>query len=271
MPVLPYHWAANPQAQAYASRNPNGIFARLFRRDQGAGPPGGIPASNHNSVLMHRGVASFEAGGMMSAQGTAIRPGAPMQGAQTLDEPQMGADQPMPMDGGQIEQEAQNFVKSNPQVVQKLQAVLVHAMQSGDLTSDELNLVIQLAKAALANPASYPQVRAFAIKNGLGSEADIPQELDRGLLFTLIVAGKAMQAAGGGQAAMQNAQAQGQPKAGLLPEYSQGGMTGDKKHLAELHPDEYVVPKDVVMYHGKKHMDKLVEQARAPKDANQGS
>lgn len=224
------------------------------------------------------GIASFAAGGMMGADGSAIRPGVPVQNTASRDEPLMGADEPMPMDGTQIDQEAQRFVQANPQAVQQVRAVIMHAIQSGELTYDELNMAVQLAKTALANPASYPQLRQFAIKNGLGTEQDLPQTIDRGLLFTLLLVGKTLQAAGGtpGQGGSTPTQGnmvapQGQSKGGLLPEYDDGGTTGDKKHLAIMHPREYVATETAVMYHGKKTYDKLEEQARMPKDGSQGS
>ena len=242
---------SNNAQNSYA---PNGLSAGMFGGSRGS-EPNAQPS-----------IVSFAAGGMMTAAGTAVRPGAAMNSAIPADEPMLGADAPAPMNGAQIDQEAKKFAMSHPDVMQKVQGVLVTAMQSGELTHDELNLAVQLAKAAIANPASYPQVRKFAIENGLGTEADFPQEMDRGLLFTLLVAGKALQA--GGQGTTQTNAMEGQKSAGLVPEYGDGGMTGDKKHLAMVHPREYVIPEDTLLYHGKKHFDKLVEQARTPKDAN---
>jgi hypothetical protein len=251
----------NPMMQEYLARNPNSVFAR-----------GVQPAAQQTPIMPQGQIPSFAAGGMMSEQGQAIRPGQPMPGNQ-MDTP-LGADAPPPLDSGQIEQEANNFIRSNPQVAQQIQQVMAQAMQSGDLTTDELNLMVQLAKAALANPASYPQIRQFAVKNGLGDEASIPQEMDKGLLFTLIVVGKTMQ----GGTGMQNEgnAMQGQPpaateKAGLIPEYKDGGETGDKPHLAKLHANEFVIPKDALMYHGIKTFEKLIQQAREPKDGQPGT
>ena len=103
----------------------------------------------------------------------------------------------------------------------------------------------------------------------------MPPTVDKGMLFTLLLVGKTLQAAGnggpGGSAPAQGNINTPQNKGGLLPQYSDGGMTGDKKHLAVMHSEEYVMPRDVVLYHGKKHMDKLVEQARTPKDEQPGS
>ncbi len=213
---------------------------------------------------------SFAAGGMMSPQGRPIRPGAVMQPEAPGGVP-IGADAPPPLEVGQIDAEASAMLQQNPELVERVQEVMAYAIQTGEMTPDELNMAVQLAKTALANPASYPQVRQFAIQNGLGTEQDIPQQLDKGLLFTLIATGKAMQngapAARGQQQAAPSAPAT--PDAGIIPSYREGGMTGDTPHIAKLHAREYIVPEDALIYHGKKHFDKLVEQARTPPDGQQ--
>lgn len=223
----------------------------------GAGAPPNETPREYEAV-------SFAAGGMMSAQGQAIRPGA---GMIPTDEPQMGASAQTPMTPQQIEQEAQRLVQMHPDIIEKVKMMLMQGMQSGELNPNELNLAVQLAKATLANPASYPQVRQFAIQNGLGTEADIPQQIDQGLLLALIVAGKAMQTNMPTSGATQTNVAPKPQAGGIMPEYSDGGMTGDRPHIAKLHAREYVIPEDTLLYHGKKHFDKLIEQARTPPDA----
>lgn len=279
----------NSLAQRYASRNPNSLYARIFPQfanrvantagSNNAGmtsavapvpssnqpaPSGSNNAPPYGTFMPGIGeppsgfasVPSFEAGGMMTEQGTALRPGAAMP---QNNGPQLGADAAPQLNGQQIEQEAQKFVQSNPQVVQQLQAVIAHAIQTGELTPQELNTAVQLAKTAIANPASYPQIRQFAIQNGLGTEQDIPQQMDTGLLYTLVVVGKTMQTGGGSATTAPS---------GALPKYEKGGMTGEKAHVAQLDPHEYVIPKDALIYHGKKTFDRMVEQARTPPDAN---
>lgn len=235
--------------------------------------PGSIDTSMPNTPgqqdnpLMGGTIPSFKEGGMISPGGVPIRPGAPMP----TNEPALGAPNGQPIPSEEIDRNAQQFVQQNPQEVQKIQQVISYAMQTGELTIDELNMAVQLAKTALSTPAAYPQIRQFAIKNGLGTEADIPQQMDQGLLYILIVAGKTM-AAGGtrqnasgvGDAMMGETPAANMQQAGIVPKYENGGMTGDKAHLAQLDPHEYVIPKEALMYHGKKTFDKLVEQARNP-------
>lgn len=239
-----------------------------------AGSNNALPNSGPPTTLGGYTVPGFQEGGMMAQGGVAIRPGAGMNPSIPADVP-LGAAPNAPIAVEQINQEADNMLRTNPQLVQEIQSIVAVAMQTGELTGDELNMAVQLAKAALANPASYPQVRQFAIQNGLGTEQDIPVEMDRGMMFALIATGKAMQnnaqAATQGNAMQGQAPAEAKPPAGIVPEYKDGGMTGDKPHLAKLHPREYVVPEDALIYHGKKHFDKLVEQARAPADGQQAT
>lgn len=224
---------------------------------------GGDQGSNNNTGSMFGGTpVSFAAGGMMSAQGAPIRPGAVMQ-----PETQLGAQPANELTGQQIEQEAKRFIEQHPEEAQKIQAVIALATQTGDLTPQELNMAVQLAKAALANPAAYPQIRQFAIQNGLGTEADVPQQLDKGLLYALLVAGMSAQSVAPKGNAMQGQGPAPSMEGGMMPSYREGGMTGDKAHIAKLHAREYVIPEDALIYHGKKHFDKLIEQARTPPDA----
>jgi hypothetical protein len=260
-------WRDHIQARQYAANNPDSMLGQYI-----GAPRGGMDISNPTMASANsRQIPSFEAGGMMSAGGAAVRPGMGMQPSIPSDVPLMGASAPPSVDSATIDAEAKKFVQSNPQAVQQIQAVIANAMQTGELTTEELSMMVNLAKTALANPTSYPQIRAFAIKNGLGTEADIPQELDKGLLFTLLIAGQSMQVGAPKTMPVAGDAVQGQKPAGVIPSYEEGGMTGDKPHLAKVHPREYIVPEDALIYHGKKHFDKLVEQARTPPDAKQSS
>lgn len=220
---------------------------------------GGDQGANNNNGFYNGGPVSFAAGGMVAPGGGAIRPGAGMQ-----QEPQLGATSPAPVGGQQVEQEAQRFVQQHPEQVQQIQSLMQMAMQSGELTPEELNMMVQLAKTAIANPASYAQVRQYAIQNGVGTEAEIPQQMDEGLLYVVIVAGMALQG-GPNEGAEGESPTQQSSEGPLMEKYE--GMTGDKPHIAKVHPREYIVPEDALIYHGKKHFDKLVEQARTPPDA----
>lgn len=266
----------SPSSGSTGGLAPSGGVPMSFNRQGAEGivtngqPRFGFGAANGQgtqAAFMGGSPTSFAAGGMVTPQGGAIRPGA---GMMPSDEPALGAAAPAPMQPADIEQAAQQFVQQHPEEAQKVQAVMAVAIQTGELTSQELNMAIQLAKTALGNPSAYPQIREFAIKNGLGTEQDIPPQMDQGLLYTLLVAGKAMQSQGptSGGNAMNGQGPAPTMENNVLPSYKEGGMTGDTPHLAKVHPREYVIPEDALIYHGKKHFDKLVEQARTPPDAN---
>lgn len=236
----------------------------IYQNDQINSPMNSIPqyGGTGDNVTLGGSPISFAAGGMMTPSGGAIRPG---NGMMETQGPELGATPSASPQ--QVEQEAQAFVQQHPEEVQKIQQVIAYAMQTGELTPEELNMAVQLAKTALASPQSYPQIRQFAIKNGLGTEQDIPQQMDQGLLYVLIVAGKSMAPEGNAMQGQGPSPTQQPKPSSVVPEYDKGGMTGSKTHIAKLHPREYVIPEDALIYHGKKHFDKLVEQARTPPDA----
>ncbi len=272
------------------SSNPQGIYRRgSYNNPMNNMPQISDPVGGNNSTFGNS-IVSFAEGGMMSEQGTAVRPGMPPSagtgrtlpsarfkvdaqppegpGMMPSGGPALGAASPAPMTPAQIEQEAQRFVQQHPQEVQKIQEIIALAMQTGELTSDELNMAVQLAKTALARPEAYPQVRQFAIQNGLGTEQDIPQEMDQGLLYVLIVAGKSLAPGGNAMQGQGPAPTQQTKPGSVVPEYSEGGPTGDKAHIAKLHAREYVIPEDAVLFYGTDKFAKMIEKARNP-DGNQ--
>jgi hypothetical protein len=185
-------------------------------------------------------------------------PGMPAtSGLQSPAMEQGAAEGPLSMDV--INQELQTMMQNNPQMVQELRAELTALMQSGELTPQELNQAVQLAQAALQNPEIYPQLRAFAIEQGIGTEEDIPQEYDQGMLIMMVIAGRALQEGGGGQG-------QGQMP---VPSFQEGGPVVGKMPgapvVAEVHDGEFVIPSDVVRRIGEEKLEKMIESARNPK------
>jgi len=143
----------------------------------------------------------------------------------------------------------------------------MEVMQTGELTQQELNTIVQLATVAAQNPEMYPYVRNFAIQQGIATEQDLPQQYDQGLVFVLLLAARAIQQDVGGQNMMQGgspAMAGGQP----IPSMARGGMTPDSKKsdgsvLINAHEGEYVIPANVVKMKGKEFFDSLVEKYKA--------
>lgn len=98
-----------------------------------------------------------------------------------------------------VEGELNRVVMQHPQVLEQIRAVIEQEVASGNLTQQELNTMVQLATVAVRNPEMYPQIRAFAIKQGLATEQDLPQQYDQGLVFAILLAARAAQDLVGGQ------------------------------------------------------------------------
>ena len=194
---------------------------------------------------------SFQEGGMIGPGGMPIRPGA--GGAPGLAP---GGQPAGEMSGQQLQMEAKRFMQQNPQQFQQIQMALQQAIQSGEVTPQELNTIVQMATVALQNPDMYPQLRAMAIQQGLATEQDLSPQYDRGLLFILLLVGQSMQ---GGMGAVTPGQQpmQSMAKGGALPQKS---ANADGSIPIKAHEGEYVIPSNVVRMKGVEFFDKLVQQ-----------
>jgi len=216
-------------------------------------------------------VPSYEAGGMIGMGGMPEPMGMPGAGM-----PQGGtgvglAEQGQMPQGGMtpqmLEMQVNQFATQHPQQVAQIRAAIMEVMQTGELTQQELNTIVQLATVAAQNPEMYPYVRNFAIQQGIATEQDLPQQYDQGLVFVLLLAARAIQQDVGGQNMMQGgspAMAGGQP----ISSMARGGMTPDSKKsdgsvLINAHEGEYVIPANVVKMKGKEFFDSLVEKYKA--------
>lgn len=226
---------------------PNGMFSNLDM----------APALKQ-ALAQQPTVPSYQQGGLATPTGPA-----PSSGG-------VGVQQG-PMDSQMLEMQVNQFASQHPQELAKIRQVIMSELQSGNLTPQELNQIVQLATVAAQNPSLYPQIRQFAIQQGIATEQDLPQQYDQGLVIVLLIAAKAAQQDLGGSPAGAGAPAQ----AGPIPSMKQGGPTpkGNSKDgfLAELHKNEYVVDADTLMYHGKKTFDALVAKAREDKMGGSGN
>lgn len=224
--------------------------------------PTGTVASNPNyPVLDFRMQPTYADGGQVGPMG----------------QPMMGG-QPMTVGAGDMEEEIGRVLQQNPQVVQQLQQVIMQAIQSGEMTMEQLNTAVQLATAAAQNPALYPRLRQLAIQRGLASEQDLPEQYDQGIVFAILLAGTAAQQMMGGQQ-MQQPAPQMLANGGRVetfndtfrPGFNMGGdipeewsPTGDRSGRADDIPirvsgGEYVIPKHVVEAKGTEFFDRLLE------------
>lgn len=170
--------------------------------------------------------------------------------------PMMGG-QAKPMDPQMMQMNAQQMAQSNPQLMAQIQTAVQQAIASGELTPQELQQAIQLAQVAISDPSMWPQIRAFAIRQGIAQEQDLPREYDQGLLFVLLMVAQAAQSQVGGQPQ----QGQGGP-----PAYNNGGAlpqrSSDPSGVVNInaHEGEYVIPAHVVRAKGTEFFDALLNK-----------
>lgn len=220
---------------------------------------------NFSAPLLSFRSQGFADGGMVDPNQMQM-----MQGQ--MPNPAMNLPQAPPLDPQQLQGEVQRMATANPQVIQQLQQVIMQALQSGQLTMEQLNMAVQLARAAAQNPQLYPRLRSLAIQRGLATEADLPPQYDQGIVFAFLLAGEAVQRMGSGQAAPQP---QGQMLAdgGVVTPgaYAAGGgvaagsPTGDRTGRADDIPirvsgGEYVIPAHVVQAKGTEFFDRMLAQ-----------
>jgi len=260
--------------------NPSGVFdiRRLM-------PQNPFNSVNPQAAAMPLGSAPPMAGSTLNirapqlppayADGGMVPPAPPA--APPMTQPGMSPQQPgLAAPGGaaptqrmslqQLQQEAQKFAQANPQAVQAIREALMEGVQDGDITPQQITMLVQMAVAAAQNPELYPRLRQMAIQQGMADEEDLPMQYDQGIVFSLIVAGAAMQGGGGqGMAAPQVPGAQA--PAAMMKDGGHIAMTrsptGDNTGRADDIPirvsgGEYVIPKHVVDRKGTDFFDKLI-------------
>ena len=221
-------------------------------------------------------VPSFQEGGMVGPGGMPIRPqpempafGVPTTGGPGLAAP--GAMSGPTMAPAQVMSEAQKFVQQNPQQYQQIQTFLQEALNTGEITLDEMNFMAQFAVAATQNPEMYPQLRASVISQGMADEEDLPPEYDPGFMFVLIVMAQSLQ--GMAQQAPSLEQVMGPPTApqgvpGLRPSMRLGGplpkysSNPDGSIPINAHVGEYIIPADVVERLGTQRIEEMIAKSR---------
>ena len=257
-----------------AAKLDGGVFVRAATK---AGLPDDMNTLNQIVNLVNRGYQPDQAAMMVAQQGKYADGGmvptppsaAPPQAGMAPQQPGLaspGGAAPQRMSLQQLQQEAQKFAQANPQAVQMIREALMEGVQDGDVTPQQITMMVQMAVAAAQNPDLYPRLRQMAIQQGLADEEDLPMQYDQGLVFSLIVAGAAMQQ--GGQAMAAAPQVPGaQAPAAMMKEGGHIPMTrsptGDNTGRADDIPirvsgGEYVIPKHIVERKGTEFFDKLI-------------
>lgn len=199
-------------------------------------------------------IPAYQMGGAVGPGGQPMRPAgvsAPGQmGPQAAISPQM------------VEMQIQDLATRNPQVLAQIRQAIDQAIMSGELTQQELNMMVQLATTVLRNPALYPQIRQFAIQQGVATEQDLPPEYDPGLVIAVLIAARASQADVGGQDLIAGGTAAmaGPPAVQSLE--NGGRVRGESSEpvVIQAHTGEYVIPKHVVDMKGREFFDRMLEQ-----------
>lgn len=206
-------------------------------------------------------IPSYQTGGMIGPGGVPATAGLSQQGGGQQMSPQM------------VDMYTNQFASQHPEKLAQIKQAIQQALSSGELTQQELNMVVQLASVASQNPEMYPHVRRFAIQQGIATEQDLPQQYDQGLIAVILIAAKAAQANTGGQNLMQGgspamaggASAPSAPGGQPIPSMATGGPTPDSKRmdgsvLVNAHEGEYVIPANVVKMKGREFFDSLLEK-----------
>lgn len=229
----------------------------------------GTVGSNPNApVLDFRMQPTYADGGMVGAGGmpdmTGLGGGAGLsqQGASSPVTPQM------------VEMQIKEFLRNNPQDVAELKQVVNYLLQTGELTLDEMNLAEQLAMTALQNPELYPNLRKFAIQQGLADENELSQEYDQGLIFALLLAIRAVKSDGGGNGGYEREDDDEESQMNMrdggyvtMGENAKDGgpVSGPGTGRSDSIPirvstGEYVIPAHIVKMKGKEFFDGMLEK-----------
>lgn len=229
---------------------------------QSAAPAAPVGLSGSMMGSSQSFIPSYQAGGMIGPGGMPEPTGAGLapEGQQGAMAPQM------------LEMQVKQFASQHPQQIAQIRGAIQEVLATGELTQQELNMIVQLATLAAQNPEMYPYVRKFAIQQGIATEQDLPQQYDQGLVFVMLLAARALQADVGGQNMMQGgtpAMAQApsisasQVSSGAMPSMAKGGTVPDSRKsdgsvLINAHEGEYVIPAHIVKAKGTEFFDKLI-------------
>lgn len=203
------------------------------------------------SQLLARTGKGYAAGGAVPQPGM-TPPGAMAQ----------GMPQGQQVSGVDLQNTVKQTMAANPQIAQQIQQAVQQAIESGQLSPEQLNLAIEMAKAVVQNPALYPRLRQMLIEKGIASEEELPPQYDQGVIFAFLLMAEAVQ----GQSQL------AAPPGGTPAQMAEGGSiphsaspTGDRSGKADDIPikvsgGEYVIPKHVVAAKGTEFFDRMLEQ-----------
>lgn len=181
-----------------------------------------------------------------------------------------------------LDANVQDMLQRNPQVAQKIKQVVDQAIQSGELTMQEAHMVVQLAQACINNNALWPQLRAFAVQQGLAGPNDLPQQYDQGLVSIILAAAKSYDHSNGNAAQVVPTQ-EGIPQQGQKQAFATGGQiqgkgTGTSDSIPAVNSStgqhikvsngEFIIPAHVVAAKGTDFFEGLINKYNSEGNGN---
>ena len=205
------------------------------------------------------GLAPPGAGATGSAGGAPHQMGMPpAMNASPGVAPQGGA----PMAANMFDMHTADMMNKNPQAVAAVKSAIDQGIQAGAVTPQQLQMVFQMAQACLTNPALWPQLRQYAIRQGLAEPDDLPEQFDQGLVYAILLAAKAYSHGNRPGGYSNGGMIQG-PGTGVSDSIqTQNQSTGEPVSVSN---GEYIVSADVVRAKGKDFFDNLQRKYHVPK------
>lgn len=205
------------------------------------------------------GLAPPGVGATGSAGGTQHQMGMPpAMNASPGVSPQGGA----PMAANMFDMHTADMMNKNPQAVAAVKSAIDQGIQAGAVTPQQLQMVFQMAQACLTNPALWPQLRQYAIRQGLAEPDDLPEQFDQGLVYAILLAAKAYSHGNRPGGYSNGGMIQG-PGTGVSDSIqTQNQSTGEPVSVSN---GEYIVSADVVRAKGKDFFDNLQRKYHVPK------
>lgn len=179
--------------------------------------------------------------------------------------------QQIPVNAQMLDANVQDVLRRNPQAAAQVKQAVDQAFASGEITAQQAHMVVQLAQAALNNPALWPQLRQWAIQNGLAQQNEVPQNYDQGLVVAILSAAKSYEHGGGQQAGISPGQGAGMQKQGFATGgqiQGPGSGTSDSipavnasngQHI-KVSDGEFIIPEHVVRAKGTEFFESLINK-----------
>lgn len=251
--------------------------------ESGAGQAGNSAGSGTGTDSDGAGTSFAADGGLATPTGFSQVPGLTRRYADggpllAMGYAQGGSVQMGPTPGSTSVTAQVNRILRDPRLKQEIAARAQALMDSGELTTDEVQIMARVAEAAMYNQQLYPQLRQFVAEQGM---TPLPAAYDPATIVKIMAIARVLQevqpATPPGQVPPVE-QAQVSPPPGM----KQGGLingpgTGRSDSIGTINRssgepvsvanNEYIIPEHVVRIKGREFFDKLLARyENAPKE-----